>query len=84
MVVAAAISQTSGGQNSSWMGDFIRQYQHIHIRCAVAIEDKVSLFPYCVADQKTLSQIAAENETRRQGPQQNCTTGQNLPSPFPT
>ena len=48
--------------NSSWMGDFIRQYQHIHIGVAVAIEDGLIVPVVRHADQKTLSQIAAESK----------------------
>ncbi len=48
--------------NSSWMGDFIRQYQHIHIGVAVAIEDGLIVPVVRYADQKTLSQIAAESK----------------------
>lgn len=48
--------------NSSWMGDFIRQYQHIHIGVAVAIEDGLIVPVIRFADQKTLSQIAAETK----------------------
>jgi pyruvate dehydrogenase E2 component (dihydrolipoamide acetyltransferase) len=48
--------------NSSWMGDFIRQYQHIHIGVAVAIEDGLIVPVVRFADQKTLSQIAAESK----------------------
>lgn len=44
--------------NSSWMGDFIRQNQHIHIGSAVAIEDGLIVPVIRFADQKTLSQIA--------------------------
>jgi pyruvate dehydrogenase E2 component (dihydrolipoamide acetyltransferase) len=46
--------------NSSWMGDFIRHYQHIHIGVAVAIEDGLIVPVVRFADQKTLSQISAE------------------------
>ena len=46
--------------NSSWMGDFIRQNHHIHIGVAVAIEDGLIVPVVRFADQKTLSQIAAE------------------------
>jgi len=46
--------------NSSWMGDFIRQNQHIHIGSAVAIEDGLIVPVVRFADQKTLSQIAGE------------------------
>jgi len=48
--------------NSSWMGDFIRQYQHIHVGVAVAIEDGLIVPVIKFADQKTLSQIAAETK----------------------
>ena len=48
--------------NSSWMGDFIRQYAHIHIGVAVAIEDGLIIPVVRFADQKTLSQIAAETK----------------------
>lgn len=48
--------------NSSWMGDFIRQYQHIHIGVAVAIEEGLIVPVIRFADQKTLSQIAAETK----------------------
>ncbi|MGZ3837087.1 MAG: pyruvate dehydrogenase complex dihydrolipoamide acetyltransferase [Flavisolibacter sp.] len=48
--------------NSSWMGDFIRQYQHIHIGVAVAIEEGLIVPVLRFADQKSLSQIAAESK----------------------
>lgn len=48
--------------NSSWMGDFIRQYNHVHIGVAVAIEDGLIIPVVRFADQKTLSQIAAETK----------------------
>ena len=48
--------------NSSWMGDYIRQYQHIHIGIAVAIEDGLIVPVVRFADQKSLSQIAAESK----------------------
>ncbi|MBS1781361.1 MAG: pyruvate dehydrogenase complex dihydrolipoamide acetyltransferase [Bacteroidetes bacterium] len=46
--------------NSSWIGDFIRANQHIHIGTAVAIEDGLIVPVVKFADQKSLSQIAAE------------------------
>ena len=48
--------------NSSWMGDFIRQYQHIHVGVAVAIEEGLIVPVIRFAEQKTLSQIAAESK----------------------
>jgi len=49
--------------NSSWMGDYIRQYQHINIGVAVAIEDGLIVPVVRFADSKTLSQIATETKT---------------------
>jgi pyruvate dehydrogenase E2 component (dihydrolipoamide acetyltransferase) len=46
--------------NSSWMGDFIRENHHISIGTAVAIEDGLIVPVIKFADQKSLSQIAAE------------------------
>jgi pyruvate dehydrogenase E2 component (dihydrolipoamide acetyltransferase) len=46
--------------NSSWMIDFIRQNHHIHIGSAVATPDGLIVPVIRFADQKTLSQIAAE------------------------
>jgi pyruvate dehydrogenase E2 component (dihydrolipoamide acetyltransferase) len=48
--------------NSSWMGDKIRRYQHVHIGIAVAIEDGLIVPVVRFADQKTLPQIAAESK----------------------
>ena len=49
--------------NSSWMGDFVRQYQHVHVGVAVAIEDGLIVPVIRFADQKPLSAIAAEVKT---------------------
>ncbi len=46
--------------NSSWMGDFIRQNHHIHIGSALALPEGLIVPVIKFADQKTLSQIAAE------------------------
>lgn len=46
--------------NSSWMGDFIRNYKHIHVGSAVAVEEGLIVPVFKFADQKSLSQIAAE------------------------
>jgi len=46
--------------NSSWMGDFIRTYQHIHIGSAVAVDQGLIVPVFKFADQKSLSQIATE------------------------
>jgi pyruvate dehydrogenase E2 component (dihydrolipoamide acetyltransferase) len=48
--------------NASWMGDYIRQYRHIHIGVAVAIEDGLIVPVVRFADQKSLSQISAETK----------------------
>jgi pyruvate dehydrogenase E2 component (dihydrolipoamide acetyltransferase) len=46
--------------NSSWMGDFIRRNKHIHIGSAVAVPDGLIVPVIRFADQKSLSQIAAD------------------------
>jgi pyruvate dehydrogenase E2 component (dihydrolipoamide acetyltransferase) len=46
--------------NSSWMNDFIRTYQHIHIGSAIALPDGLIVPVIRFADQKSLSQIAAD------------------------
>jgi pyruvate dehydrogenase E2 component (dihydrolipoamide acetyltransferase) len=46
--------------NSSWMGDFIRTYRHIHIGSAIALPEGLIVPVVRFADQKSLSQIAAE------------------------
>jgi pyruvate dehydrogenase E2 component (dihydrolipoamide acetyltransferase) len=46
--------------NSSWMGDFIRQNQHIHVGTAVAVDEGLIVPVIKFADQKSLSQIADE------------------------
>ena len=46
--------------NSSWMGDFIRKNNHIHIGSAVAMPEGLIVPVIRFADQKSLSQIASE------------------------
>ncbi len=46
--------------NSSWRGEFIRQNKHIHIGSAVAVPDGLIVPVIRFADQKSLSQIAAD------------------------
>jgi pyruvate dehydrogenase E2 component (dihydrolipoamide acetyltransferase) len=46
--------------NSSWMGDFLRTYQHIHIGSAIALPEGLIVPVIRFADQKSLSQIASE------------------------
>ncbi|MBS1781661.1 MAG: 2-oxo acid dehydrogenase subunit E2 [Bacteroidetes bacterium] len=46
--------------NSSWMNDFVRQNEHVHIGTAVAIEDGLIVPVIKFADQKSLAQIAGE------------------------
>jgi len=48
--------------NSSWMGDFIRFNQHIHIGVAVAVDEGLLVPVLRFADNKSLSQIAAETK----------------------
>jgi pyruvate dehydrogenase E2 component (dihydrolipoamide acetyltransferase) len=46
--------------NSSWMGDFIRTYSHVHIGSAIALPDGLIVPVIRFADQKSLSQIASD------------------------
>ena len=46
--------------NSSWMGGFIRQNNHIHIGSAIALPEGLIVPVIRFADQKSLSQIAAD------------------------
>jgi pyruvate dehydrogenase E2 component (dihydrolipoamide acetyltransferase) len=46
--------------NSSWMGDFIRKNNHIHIGSALALPEGLIVPVIRFADQKSLSQIAAD------------------------
>ncbi|MEO6682658.1 MAG: pyruvate dehydrogenase complex dihydrolipoamide acetyltransferase [Ginsengibacter sp.] len=46
--------------NSSWIGDFIRRNKHIHIGSAVALPEGLIVPVVRFADQKSLSQIAAD------------------------
>jgi len=49
--------------NSSWMGDFIRQNNHINIGTAVAVDEGLIVPVIKNADQKSLSEIAADAGT---------------------
>ena len=46
--------------NSSWMGDFVRTYQHIHVGSAIALPEGLIVPVIRFADQKSLSQIASD------------------------
>ena len=63
VVKAAAMAlRNHPAVNSSWMGEFIRFYNHVHIGVAVAIDDGLIIPVVRFADQKSLSQIAAETK----------------------
>lgn len=59
---AAAALRQHPAVNSSWLGDTIRMNHHIHIGMAVAVEEGLLVPVIRFADQKTLSQIAAETK----------------------
>jgi pyruvate dehydrogenase E2 component (dihydrolipoamide acetyltransferase) len=46
--------------NTSWLGDKIRTYSHVHIGVAVAVEDGLLVPVVRFADQKSLTQISSE------------------------
>ncbi len=61
IIKAAAMSlRKHPDVNSSWMGDFIRQNHHIHIGSALALPEGLIVPVIRFADQKSLSQIAAD------------------------
>lgn len=63
VVKAAALAlRQHPAVNSSWLGDKIRRYHHIHIGIAVAIEDGLIVPVIRFADEKELPQIAAESK----------------------
>ncbi len=63
VVKAAALAlKKHPAVNSSWMNESIRQWHHVHVGIAVAIEDGLIVPVVRFADQKTLSQIAAESK----------------------
>lgn len=63
VIKAVALSlRQHAAVNSSWMTDFIRQHKHIHIGSAVATPEGLIVPVIRFADQKTLSQIAAETK----------------------
>ncbi|MBK7764355.1 MAG: 2-oxo acid dehydrogenase subunit E2 [Bacteroidetes bacterium] len=61
MIKAVAMSLAKHPDvNSSWMGDFIRQNQHIHIGSAIALPEGLIVPVIKFANQKSLSQIATD------------------------
>ncbi len=62
MIIKAAASalRLHPDVNSSWMGDFIRKNDHIHIGSALALPEGLIVPVIRFADQKSLSQIAAD------------------------
>jgi pyruvate dehydrogenase E2 component (dihydrolipoamide acetyltransferase) len=46
--------------NTSWLGDTIRQYSHIHLGMAVAVDEGLVVPVIKFADQKSLLEISAE------------------------
>lgn len=48
--------------NSSWMGDFIRTYDHVHIGSAIALPEGLIVPVLKFADRKSLSEIASESK----------------------
>jgi pyruvate dehydrogenase E2 component (dihydrolipoamide acetyltransferase) len=61
VIKAVALSlRQHPGVNSSWMGDTIRQYGHVHIGMAVAVDEGLVVPVIKFADGKSLSQISSE------------------------
>ncbi len=62
MKAAALAIRKNPRVNVSWLEDRIRQYKHIHLGMAVAVEEGLVVPVVRFADTKTLSQIAAEGK----------------------
>lgn len=61
MIKAVALSLAKHPEvNSSWMTDFVRQHQHIHIGTAIALPDGLIVPVIKFANQKSLAQIATD------------------------
>jgi pyruvate dehydrogenase E2 component (dihydrolipoamide acetyltransferase) len=61
IVKAAAVAlQRHPKVNSSWLGDKIRTYNHIHVGVAMAVDEGLLVPVVRFADNKTLSQISSE------------------------
>jgi pyruvate dehydrogenase E2 component (dihydrolipoamide acetyltransferase) len=61
LIKACAMSLTKHPDiNSSWLGDVVRQNHHIHIGTAVALPDGLIVPVIKFANEKTLTQIAAD------------------------
>lgn len=61
LIKAAALAlKKHPAVNSSWMGEFIRTYSHVHIGSAIALPEGLIVPVVKFADQKSLSQIALE------------------------
>lgn len=61
MKAAALAIRKNPRVNVSWMEDRIRQYKHIHLGMAVAVEEGLVVPVLRFADNKTLSQLASES-----------------------
>ena len=57
--VAIAVSENLG-VNSSWLGDKVRQYQHVHLGMAVAVDEGLVVPVIKFADQKSITMLSAE------------------------
>ncbi len=66
MKAAALAIRKNPRVNVSWMEDRIRQYKHIHLGMAVAVEEGLVVPVLRFADNKTLSQLASERRLMAQ------------------
>lgn len=63
LIKAAALAlKKHPAVNSSWMGEFIRTYDHVHIGSAIALPEGLIVPVLRFADQKSLAQIAHESK----------------------
>ncbi len=63
--VALSIKENLG-VNTSWLGDKVRQYQHIHLGMAVAVEEGLVVPVIRFADQKSITALSEEAKSLAQ------------------
>jgi pyruvate dehydrogenase E2 component (dihydrolipoamide acetyltransferase) len=54
------------GVNTSWLGDKVRQYQHIHLGMAVAVDEGLVVPVIRFADQKSITALSEEAKSLAQ------------------
>ncbi len=64
--VASVNQKKNPGVNTSWLGDKVRQYQHIHLGMAVAVDEGLVVPVIRFADQKWITALSEEAKSLAQ------------------